>query len=92
MTQHESVVERPLVSAPGPWSFPEARRAGLPNGLGVVSYDIPGQYVISVRLAVPMPLDLEPRELEGVATIMARTLDEGTARHTAEEFAGLLER
>ena len=92
MTQHESVVERPLVSAPGPWSFPEARRAGLPNGLGVVSYDIPGQYVISVRLAVPMPLDLEPRELEGVATIMARTLDEGTARHTAEEFAELLER
>ena len=92
MTQHESVIERPLVTAPGPWSFPEARRAGLANGLGVVSYDIPGQYVISLRLAVPMPLDREPREREGIATIMARTLDEGTARHTAEEFAELLER
>jgi predicted Zn-dependent peptidase len=64
----------------------------LPNGLGVVSYDIPGQYVISVALAVPMPLEREPRELEGIATIMARTLDEGTARHTSEEFAELLER
>jgi len=88
----ESLLERPEVSPPAPWSFPQAQRSELPNGLAVVSYDIPGQYVISVRLAVPMPLDLEPRELEGIATIMARTLDEGTARHTAEEFAELMER
>jgi len=86
------VIQRPEVSAPEPWSFPEAQRSGLANGLGVVSYDISGQYVISVRLAVPMPLDREPRDREGIATIMARTLDEGTARHTAEEFAELLER
>ena len=64
MTEHESVIERPSVSAPGPWSFPDAQRAGLSNGLAVVSYDIPGQYVISVRLAVPMPLDREPRDRE----------------------------
>jgi predicted Zn-dependent peptidase len=92
VTQQQSVIERPEVSAPEPWSFPGAQRSGLANGLGVVSYDIPGQYVISVRLAVPMPLDREPRDREGIATIMARTLDEGTARHTAEEFAELLER
>jgi zinc protease len=92
MTQQESMIERPAVSPPEPWSFPEAQQAALANGLGLVSYDIPGQYVISVRLAVPMPLEREPRDLEGVATIMARTLDEGTARHTAEEFAELLER
>jgi len=92
LTREKSVIERPAVSAPGPWSFPQAQRAALANGLGVVSYDIPGQYVISVRLAVPMPLDREPRDREGIGTIMARTLDEGTARHTAEEFAELLER
>jgi predicted Zn-dependent peptidase len=80
------------VSPPEPWSFPAAQRSELANGLGVVSYDIPGQYVISVRLAVPMPLEREPQDREGIATIMARTLDEGTARHTAEEFAELLER
>ncbi|MHB8185847.1 MAG: M16 family metallopeptidase [Dermatophilaceae bacterium] len=91
-SEQDSVVERPEVSAPEPWSFPEAQRSVLANGLGVVSYDIPGQYVISVCLAVPMPLEREPREHEGIATIMARTLDEGTARHTAEEFAELLER
>jgi len=98
VTQHvgvtlpESVPERPEVSPPEPWSFPDAHRSELANGLGVVSYDIPGQYVISVCLGVPMPLDREPRDREGIATIMARTLDEGTAQHTAEEFAELLER
>jgi predicted Zn-dependent peptidase len=86
------VIERPEVKAPEPWSFPVAQRSQLANGLGVVSYDIPGQYVISVCLAVPMRLDREPSDREGIATIMARTLDEGTARHTAEEFAELLER
>ena len=30
--------------------------------------------------------------MRAIGTIMARTLDEGTARHTAEEFAELLER
>jgi len=92
LTRQKGAIERPAVSPPEPWSFPQAQRAALANGLGVVSYDIPGQYVISVRLAVPMPLDREPRDREGIGTIMARTLDEGTARHTAEEFAELLER
>jgi len=91
-TRQESVLERPEVSAPEPWAFPAAQRSELGNGLGVVNYDIPGQYVISVRLAVPMPLEREPRDREGIATIMARTLDEGTALHSAEEFAELLER
>jgi len=88
----EIELDRPEVSPPEPWSFPQAQRSELANGLGVVSYDIPGQYVISVALAVPMSLEREPRDREGIATIMARTLDEGTVRHTAEEFAELLER
>jgi predicted Zn-dependent peptidase len=92
VTSQESVLTRPQVSPPEPWAFPEAQRSELANGLGVVSYDIPGQYVISVCLAVPMPLEREPRDREGIATIMARTLDEGTALHTAEEFEELLER
>ena len=81
MNQPESVVERPEVSAPEPWSFPEPQRAGLANGLGVVSYDIPGQYVISVRLAVPMPLEREPRELEGIheGTAMTATMTDTAA-------------
>jgi predicted Zn-dependent peptidase len=45
-----------------------------------------------VRTVLPFPLSVEPREVEGVATIMARLLDEGTAEHSPEEFAELLER
>jgi len=92
VSNQDSVQQRPEVGPAEPWAFPQAQRSQLPSGLGVVSYDIPGQYVISVCLAVPMPLEREPRDREGIATIMARTLDEGTALHTAEEFAELLER
>ncbi|GAA2733473.1 pitrilysin family protein [Pedococcus aerophilus] len=83
---------RPEVTPPGPWSFPVPTRSTLPNGIEVLTYDIPGQYVVSVRTAIPLPLSAEPREVEGVATVMARLLDEGTAEHSPEEFAELLER
>lgn len=41
---------------------------------------------------MPGPLSGEPEEHEGVGLIMARCLDEGTDRHTAEEMAEALER
>ena len=91
MTQVPSIT-RPAVLPPEPWAFPEPARRTLANGVGLLVYDIPGQYVISVRAAVPFPLSVEPREVEGVATLMSRLLDEGTAEHSAEEFAELLER
>ncbi|MGB2701894.1 MAG: hypothetical protein WBC31_16155, partial [Candidatus Phosphoribacter baldrii] len=74
---------RPNVVAPQPYSLPTPTRFRLSNGAKGLAYDLPGQYVLSVRMAIPMPLRVEPREVEGVATIMARTLDEGTARHTS---------
>ncbi len=85
-------VRRPDVAPPEPFTFPQAQRRTLPTGLEVVAYDVPGQYVHSVRVSVPLPLSREPREHEGVATIMARTLDEGTLLHSSSEFAQLLER
>lgn len=83
---------RPEVRPPQPYAVPTPRRTQLASGLTVLAYDLPGQYVVSVRLAIPLPLRLEPRAKEGVATILARSLDEGTARHTSTEFARLLER
>ena len=77
---------------PAPWQFATPTRHTLSNGIELLAYDIPGQYVISVRTVLPFPLSVEPREVEGVANIMARLLDEGTAEHTPEEFAELLER
>ncbi|GAA2744562.1 pitrilysin family protein [Terrabacter aerolatus] len=87
-----TTVARPVVAPPEPWEFPEGATYDLPNGLRLVTYDVPGQYVVSVRLGLPVSLRDEPRDREGVASIMARTLDEGTEQHTAEEFARLLER
>ena len=83
---------RPEVVPPQPWAFPEPERHTLSNGISLVAYDIPGQYVISVRTVLPLPLTVEPRDKEGVAALTARLLDEGTERHTSEEFAQLLER
>ena len=83
---------RPAVVPPQPYELPVPDRFTLSNGATALAFHLPGQYVVSVRVAVPMPLRVEPPQVEGVATIMARTLDEGTARHTSIEFARLLER
>lgn len=92
MTGMPPAPPRPEVTPPAPFSVPVPTRHRLANGLTVLAYDVPRQYVISVRLAVPLPLRVEPRDREGVAAIMARTLDEGTDRHSSVEFARLLER
>ena len=78
-----SAVARPVVAPPQPWDFPQASTHDLPNGLRLLTYDVPGQYVLSLRLGLPISLRDEPRDREGVATIMARSLDEGTQRWSA---------
>ena len=87
------VTPRPDVAAAPPWAFPLPSDDGhLDNGLRVTAYDVPGQYVISVSVVVPMLLGDEPRDVEGVASLMSQLLDEGTERHDSEEFAALLKR
>ncbi len=83
---------RPAVAPPAPWSFPAASEHVLPNGLRVLLHDLPGQYVLSMRVVVPTSLATEEREVEGVSSMMARLLDEGTEEHDPEDFAELLER
>lgn len=78
---------RPVVTPPHPFELPQGKTHRLGNGLRVVHHHVPGQYVVSARLAVPAPLDREPRAVEGVAAVVARTMDEGTADRTADEMA-----
>lgn len=101
-----AVPPRPDVAPPAPWEFPVPRRTRLDagrdpaldtgrgpgTGLTVLAFHVPGQHVLSVRLGIPAPLSSEPTGLEGVALIMARCIDEGSQRHTAEELAELMER
>lgn len=91
-TDTSPVQPRPEVVPPGEWSFPQPRELTLPNGVRALVHDVPGQYVISVRVTVPAALRHEPREVEGVAWIMARLLDEGTRTHGQRELSELLER
>lgn len=83
--------QQPLVGLPGEWSFPTPAHTRLSNGIGVLTYQLPGQQVISAHLVLDVPLDAEERAVEGVATICARVLDEGTLTHGGEEFPELLE-
>ena len=82
---------RPAIAPAAVWAFPAPRRARLSNGIELMIFDLPGQHVIAAHLVLDVPLNAERRDIEGVATMCARTLDEGTHRHNGEEFAELLE-
>ncbi|MFL6027887.1 MAG: M16 family metallopeptidase [Friedmanniella sp.] len=82
---------QPPVGPPVDWTFPVPTRGRLSNGIRTLSYRLPGQHVVSAHLVLDLPLNAEDPELEGVATICARVLDEGSRRHPGEEFAELME-
>jgi predicted Zn-dependent peptidase len=83
---------QPAPGQPAPWAFPVPDRGALPSGLAVLRCHRPGQQVAAVQICLDLSLDAEPDGLDGVATIMMRALSQGTAHHTAEEFAAELER
>ncbi|AZM55978.1 peptidase M16 [Streptomyces sp. WAC 01529] len=83
---------QPKAGPAKPWAFPAPERGTLPNGLTVLRCDRPGQQVVAVEVHLEAPLDAEPDGLDGVATIMARAFNEGTDKHSAEDFAAELDR
>lgn len=86
------MLPRPIPKEPAPWAFPTPQERALDNGARLLVYPVPGQHVISTRVVIPAPLSSEPRDREGVATLVSRTMDEGTEQRTGEEMAELLER
>jgi zinc protease len=87
-----AVTVPPAVGSPRPWTFPVAVTTQTRAGTPVHVFERPGQHVATVRVTILLPLHTEPREREGVATLMARTLDEGTELRSANDFAAALER
>lgn len=81
---------RPELSPPPDWTFPAPEEHTLPNGLRVLVHHLPGQHVATAALVLDLPLDAEPRALEGIATITARALDDGTVRHPGTSYADAL--
>ncbi|MDO5699307.1 MAG: pitrilysin family protein [Dermatophilus congolensis] len=92
-----SIQPRPVPEAPREWVFPTPERFELSGGsvaapFAGLAFDTPGQHVISVRLAIPLPVTHEPRHVEGIARVFAATLTEGTAARDAMGFAETVER
>ncbi|WP_033213351.1 M16 family metallopeptidase [Kitasatospora phosalacinea] len=83
---------QPQPGTPTPWAFPAPERFTLANGLTVLRCHRPGQQLVAVDMVLDAPLAAEPEGLDGVASILARALSEGTDTLSAEEFAGELER
>ncbi|MFJ2773139.1 M16 family metallopeptidase [Streptomyces sp. NPDC087300] len=83
---------QPQAGTAKPWAFPAPERGTLANGLTVLRCHRPGQQVVAVEIHLEAPLEAEPAGLDGVATIMARAFNEGTDKHSAEEFAAELDR
>jgi len=71
-------VIRPTIAEPHPWHFPEPVCSRLDSGLDVAFINMPGQALASVELVLPSPLEAEPREFEGVATVVLHACDEAT--------------
>lgn len=82
---------RPEVKAPPRWFFPEPARLWLDNGMQVLACHRPGQHIAVASLVLDTPLSAEPGDVEGVATITQRCLDEGTATNPGPAFAERLE-
>lgn len=82
---------RPKVRRPRPWAFPEPHEFTLANGLQVLVYERPGQYVVSAGLCLDVPLGAEPEASEGVATVALDSLDEGTLSHPGTSFGDAVE-
>jgi zinc protease len=85
-----TIATPPEVAPAQDWSFPSYAESHLDNGLRVLRYDCPGQYVVAATLLFGIPLTVEPREREGVAGLVGRCLTKGAAGRGAEEFADAL--
>ena len=80
----------PPVDASARWRFPSPREASLPNGIRLLAYHCPGQYVVAASLLLDTALEVEPRRQEGVAGLVGRCIARGAAGRSADEFADAL--
>ncbi|MBA3234073.1 MAG: insulinase family protein [Propionibacteriales bacterium] len=83
-----TIIEQPPGVSPAlDWSFPGRSEHQLPNGLTVLVYNCPGQFVVAASLLFDVPLTAEPRQVEGVAGLVGRCLTLGAGDRSAEQFA-----
>ncbi|HWG98914.1 MAG TPA: insulinase family protein [Pilimelia sp.] len=84
------VSQRPAPAAPRPYTFPPVLRLDAGGGQ-VVAAHLPGQALAVAALLLDAGAGREPAELAGVAAVVAKAIEEGTARRDATGFALALE-
>jgi zinc protease len=72
------------------WRFPPVRESRLHNGIRLLAYELPGQYVVSSSLVFDLPLNAEPADREGVAGLVARCMARAAGGLSADDFSDAL--
>jgi zinc protease len=84
------VTTRPEAGPARPYTFPEIRRVSVGGGT-VVAAHLPGQLLASALLLLDTGAARETAGREGTATVLAKSLEEGTRTLDAAAFAVALE-
>ncbi len=86
------VAERPTPGTPRPYEFPAIAEHRLPNGLRILSADLPGRPLVSASIVFRNGAVDEPAEEAGATVLAARALSEGTERYDAMALVEASER
>jgi predicted Zn-dependent peptidase len=77
------IATRPTPGTPRPYEFPAVERGQLPNGLRLITANLPGRPLVSASLILRNGAADEPAAHGGATVLAARALSEGTARYDA---------
>jgi zinc protease len=75
----------------GQFSLKDAKRVVLPNGLTLLMYENRRLPIVVAQAIVKDVFVHEPADKAGLASLVGRLLDEGSARHSGPEIAEIIE-
>ena len=87
-----TAIGRPQPAPPRPYRFPRFERRVLGNGMRVLVAPMPALPIVTVTIAFDAGAMTEPSGQDGVASLTARALLEGTTRLGSTELSEHLER
>jgi len=88
----ELVAQRPTSGTPRRYEFPPFERHRLPNGLTVLTVEMPGRPLVSASLILRNGASDEKPAEAGATVLAARALSEGTERYDAIALVEAAER
>ncbi|MFK3983676.1 M16 family metallopeptidase [Micromonospora sp. NPDC050397] len=84
------IVDRPATGEPRPYRFPRVVRRAVAGG-EVVAAHLPGHNLAAATLLIDAGAGREPLGREGLGGVLAKALEEGTARRDSTAYALALE-